>query len=61
MTHSPTAAGYVERFNGLLKRHLESIEKIGNFLQELGIACFELNQRIQLHKPALVIKLHPKI
>ena len=42
---NPTAAGYLERFNGLLKRELPLVARQGSFQQSLNVACFVLSQR----------------
>lgn len=52
LSYNPTASGYIERCNGLVKRHLKSIDPTSNFQQELDTDYFKLNQIIRLHKPA---------
>lgn len=52
IAYNPTASGFVERFNGLLKAQLLQFE--GEQLQcALNLACFQLNDRdrVQRHSP----------
>lgn len=49
LSYNPTASGFVERFNGLLKQKLEALKDYP-FHIAIRIALYELNNRCRLHR-----------